>query len=64
MVSPFFFAYHTLLDKENKQLYFYPLNNNYKMKDIIKEDDDKDYLNTFSIICIVLAIIIRGFAFN
>ena len=58
MGSPFFIAYHTLFDKKNKQLYFYPLNNNYKMKDIIKEDDDKDDLNTFSIIFIVLAIII------
>ena len=67
MGTPFFLAYHTLFDKENKQLHFYQLNNNYKKDVIPEEEDDDDYdddnsdkdsLNTFSIICIVLVSII------
>ena len=48
IVSPFFLAFHTLFDKENETLHFYPE----------KRDFLEDYLDLFTIISVTLIIIL------
>ena len=50
--TPFFLVYHTLFDRENQKMHFYPLNNNYR-----GINDDEDGGSNFSIIGIVIVII-------
>jgi hypothetical protein len=55
--SPFFFAFHTLFDKENEQLHFYPESRKFIEKDSDKDSDEKDS-NILTIILIIIIIII------
>ena len=53
MGIPFFIAFHTLFDKENEKLHFYPEHNNYIIKDEENKEDDKNGLFSFSVIIII-----------
>ena len=60
---PFFYAFHTLFDKDNEKMHFYPENENYiiQYKDKGEKEKEKDVEYTKIIESIIVAMLILGF---
>ena len=58
---PFFYAFHTLFDKDNEKMHFYPENENYIIQYKEPEGKEKEVEYTKIIESIIVAMLILGF---